>query len=157
MDCFLYDRDLCLKSFQAVYYFRKKAPLQMIDIVLITPLKSLLKFLSKWSKTIKLLKVGNQWTSFYMIGTSVIKELTILTGRTCALLNSVHKFIEIQGWLLLTSFICLHNQLSRTLTFKYIFAKLKSSPALFEKIPSFVCLVLKTENNWILKLQNLFS
>ena len=32
--------------------------------------------------------------------------------RTCALLNSVQKFIEIQGWLLLTFFICLHNQLS---------------------------------------------
>ena len=27
-----------------------------------------------------------------------------------------------------------------------IFAKLKFSPALFEKIPSFVCLVLKVEN-----------
>ena len=26
-------------------------------------------------------------------------------------LNSVQKFIEIQGWLLLTFFICLHNQL----------------------------------------------
>ena len=39
--------------------------------------------------------------------------LTILTyGRTCALLNSVQKFIEIQGWLHLTFFICLHNQLS---------------------------------------------
>ena len=34
------------------------------------------------------------------------------SGRTCALLNSVQKFIEIQGWLLLTFFICLHNQLS---------------------------------------------
>ena len=27
-------------------------------------------------------------------------------------LDSVQKFIEIQGWLLLTFFICLHNQLS---------------------------------------------
>ena len=27
-------------------------------------------------------------------------------------LHSVQKFIEIQGWLLLTFFICLHNQLS---------------------------------------------
>ena len=33
-------------------------------------------------------------------------------GRTCALLNSVQKFIEMQGWLLLTFFLCLHNQLS---------------------------------------------
>ena len=30
----------------------------------------------------------------------------------CALLNSVQKFIEIQGWLLLPFFICLHNQIS---------------------------------------------
>ena len=36
--------------------------------------------------------------------------LTILThGRTCALLK---KLIELQGWLLLTFFICLLNQLS---------------------------------------------
>ena len=33
-------------------------------------------------------------------------------GKTCALLNSVQKFIEMEGWLLLTFFICLHNQLS---------------------------------------------
>ena len=32
--------------------------------------------------------------------------------KTCALFNSVQKFIEIEGWLLLTFFICLHNQLS---------------------------------------------
>ena len=39
-------------------------------------------------------------------------KLTTLNGRTFALLNSVQKFIEIQCWLLLTFFICLHNQLS---------------------------------------------
>ena len=33
-------------------------------------------------------------------------------GKACALLNSVQKSIEIQGWLLLTFFICLHHQLS---------------------------------------------
>ena len=33
-------------------------------------------------------------------------------GKTFALLDSVQKFTEIQGWLLLTFFICLHNQLS---------------------------------------------
>ena len=38
-----------------------------------------------------------------------------------------------------------------------MFAKLKFSPALFEKIPSFVFLVFKNENKRILKLQNLFS
>ena len=38
-----------------------------------------------------------------------------------------------------------------------MFAKLKFSLALFEKIPSFVFLVFKNENKRILKLQNLFS
>ena len=47
--------------------------------------------------------------------------------------------------------------LEKALMFKKIFAKLKSSPALLEKIPSFVCLVFKIENKWILKLKNLFS
>ena len=37
-----------------------------------------------------------------------------------------------------------------------IFAKLTFPPALFEKIPSFFCLVFKTENKWMLKLLNLF-
>ena len=41
--------------------------------------------------------------------------------------------------------------------FNKIFAKLKFPPALFEKIPLFVCLVFKIENKVILKLQNLFS
>ena len=39
-------------------------------------------------------------------------ELTISRGGTCTLLNSVQKSIETQGWLLLTFFICLQNQLS---------------------------------------------
>ena len=38
--------------------------------------------------------------------------LTMSHGRTCALLHLVQKFIKIQGWLRLTFFICLHNQLS---------------------------------------------
>ena len=33
------------------------------------------------------------------------------TGKTFVLLNSVQEFIEIQAWLLLTFFLCLHNQL----------------------------------------------
>ena len=37
--------------------------------------------------------------------------LTIHTGKTCALLNSLKKFIENQGWLLLRFFMCFHNQL----------------------------------------------
>ena len=35
---------------------------------------------------------------------------------------------------------------SRTLMFQKIFAKLELSPALLRKIPSFLCLVFKTEN-----------
>ena len=38
--------------------------------------------------------------------------MNTLQEKTYALLNSVQKFIETQGWLLLTFFICLHNQLS---------------------------------------------
>ena len=38
-----------------------------------------------------------------------------------------------------------------------MFAKLKFSPALFEKILSFVCLVFKIENKWILKLRKLYQ
>ena len=33
-----------------------------------------------------------------------------------------------------------------------IFAKLKFSPVMFEKIPSFVCLVLENENKWNLNV-----
>ena len=40
--------------------------------------------------------------------------------------------------------------------FKKIFAKLKFSSALFEKIQLFVCLLLKTENKRILKLKIYF-
>ena len=39
-----------------------------------------------------------------------------------------------------------------TFSFQKIFAKLKFSPFISEKIPSFVCLVLKNENKFILKL-----
>ena len=46
---------------------------------------------------------------------------------------------------------------SGSLTLKNIFAKLKFSPALFEKILSFVYLEFRIENKWILKLRNLFS
>ena len=51
----------------------------------------------------------------------------------------------------------IHLYQSQTLTLKKVFVKLKFSPALFEKILSFLCLVFKTENKWILKWQNLFS
>ena len=37
--------------------------------------------------------------------------LKILTGKNHVSLNSAKKFIAIEAWLLLTCFICLHNQL----------------------------------------------
>ena len=40
---------------------------------------------------------------------------------------------------------------SRNLTFQKNFAKLQFSPVLFEKILSFVYLVFKNKNKWILK------
>ena len=40
------------------------------------------------------------------------------------LLNSVQEFTEIQAWLLLTFFLCLHNQL---ISVYYIVTKLKST------------------------------
>ena len=50
----------------------------------------------------------------YAVGCSFIKtwSLMILTRKCRVLLSSVQEFIEIKGWLLLTFFICLHNQLS---------------------------------------------
>ena len=45
----------------------------------------------------------------------------ILTWKTSALLNSVQKLIEMEGWLLLTFFICLHSQLS---SFNFIIVRM---------------------------------
>ena len=47
------------------------------------------------------------------------------------LLNSVQEFIEIQAWLLLTFFLCLHNQL---ISVYYIVTKLKLVSAIFYQI-----------------------
>ena len=44
--------------------------------------------------------------------TEIHVGLTILTEKSCVLLNSVREFIELEAWLLLTFFICLYNQLS---------------------------------------------
>ena len=54
------------------------------------------------------LQVTKRWLEVYL--DSNVKRYT--HGKTCALLNSVQKFNEIQDWLLPTFFICLHNQLS---------------------------------------------
>ena len=39
-------------------------------------------------------------------------DLKYTQGKSCALLNSVENFIEIQGCLVMAFFIYLHNQLS---------------------------------------------
>ena len=44
------------------------------------------------------------------IGSKEYLEWLNDTGKT-ALLNSVQEFIEIQAWLFMTFFLCLHNQL----------------------------------------------
>ena len=49
--------------------------------------------------------------TFYPEYVNHVAALMTLTGKTCVVLNSVQKFIKMQGWLLLTFFICLHNQL----------------------------------------------
>ena len=51
------------------------------------------------------------WVSRYFSQKS-FSNSSILNDTHIKELDSVQKFIEIQGWLLLTFFICLHNQLS---------------------------------------------
>ena len=59
---------------------------------------------------------------------------------------------------MISKFMSLSCELkSGSLTLKKIFAKLKFSPALSEKILPFVYLEFKIENKWILNLTNLFS
>ena len=86
-----------------------------VDIIENQILKAInhLKYISKKKPcTLKIFNyLQNNYASNYDYHSAEVK-LTILTGKTCALLNSVQKFIEIQGWLLLTFFICLHNQLN---------------------------------------------
>ena len=59
--------------------------------------------------------------SYLSLFRSVVQKLAESFLRSCRLqlddthmeeIDSVQKFIEMQGWLLLTFFICLHNQLS---------------------------------------------
>ena len=45
--------------------------------------------------------------------------------RICALLNSVQNFMEVQGWLLLTFFVCSQNQLS---SFNSIILQMSEKP-----------------------------
>ena len=47
-----------------------------------------------------------------LIDSAKQNRMSFLNDTHMEELDSVQKFIEIQGWLLLTFFICLHNQLS---------------------------------------------
>ena len=79
-------------------------------------------------------------------------------GRTCALLNSVQTFIEIQGWQLLTFFICLHNQLS---SFNSIIVQISekrdSSNSKNEWLLLSVTFTAKLELVFVLTFENAFS
>ena len=59
--------------------------------------------------------------------------------------NSYSLFLQCFLFLWINQFCSLADVLSRTLTFHKVFVKLKFSPDMFEKIPSFICLVFKNE------------
>ena len=40
-----------------------------------------------------------------------VKGSAILAGENCVLLNSIQEYFEVEVWLLLNFFMCLHNQL----------------------------------------------
>ena len=49
-----------------------------------------------------------------LLNQSIALSLTMLTGKNCDLFSSIQEFIEIEAWLLLTFFTCLHDQLRST-------------------------------------------
>ena len=73
-------------------------------------------------------------------------------------LDSVQKFIETQGWLLLTFFICLHNQLS---SFNSIIVQISekrdSSNSKNEWLLLSVTFTAKLELDFALTFKNTFS
>ena len=74
-------------------------------------------------------------------------------------LASVQKFIEIQGWLLLTFFICLHNQLN---SFNSIIVQMpekrdSSVDSKNEWLPLPVTFTAKLELVFVLTFENTFS
>ena len=74
-------------------------------------------------------------------------------------LASVQKFIEIQGWLLLTFFICLHNQLN---SFNSIILQMpekrdSSVDSKNEWLPLSVTFRAKLELVFVLTFENAFS
>ena len=58
------------------------------------------------------------------------------------LLNSVQIFIEMQGWLLLTFFICLHNQLSAFNSIVVVMSEKRVHQNILDQIES--------KNEWLL-------
>ena len=87
-------------------------------------------------------------------------ESTILTWKkTCTLLNSVHKFIEIQGRLLLTFLICLHNQLSllKLLSYRCLKNVIYQVDSKNEWLLLSVTFTAKLELVFVLTFENAFS
>ena len=74
-------------------------------------------------------------------------------------LNSLQKFAEIQGWLLLTFFICLHNQLS---SFNSIIVQIIQLSCVIHQIDSNGCFfsvtfTAKLELVFVLTFESAFS
>ena len=82
--------------------------------------------------------------------------LTVLTWKTSALLNLVQKFIEVKGWLLLTFFVCLHNQLS---SFNSIIVQMSEKQAGSKNgwLLLSVTFTAKLELDFVLTFENTFS
>ena len=68
---------------------------------------------SEFPENLKLADVTSVFKRKVPLGHSyLILRLTILTAKNLCFTEFCTKFIEIQGWLLLTFLTCLHNQLS---------------------------------------------
>ena len=64
--------------------------------------------------TFKMCSVSLLWRNYLRKWNDLFSmvSLTIHTGKNLCFTEVIQKFIEIHGWLLLTFFMCLHNQLS---------------------------------------------
>ena len=73
-------------------------------------------------------------------------------------LDSVQKFIEIQGWLLLTFFICLHNQLSsfNSITYRCLKNMIHQVGSKNEWLLLSVTFTGKLELDFVLTFENAF-
>ena len=74
-------------------------------------------------------------------------------------LDSVQKFIETQGWLLLTFFICLHNQLSsfNSISFRCLKNIIHQVGSTNEWLLFSVTFTAKLELDFVLLFENAFS